>query len=74
MKSTKAKMLEQCKIMIKEHYGFLPKSVMSFKKVPEYEELIGDKNCALRNLGNIGKARRRGGGDASKINYSLSIS
>jgi DNA modification methylase len=70
-RSTKQDMLDQCPFMIKDEFGFIPKSVMAINRNKELDEFVGDKHCKLRNLGNLGKAKRRGGGDASKINYSL---
>jgi len=69
--STQKAMLELCDVNIKETYGMIPESVMQFDNNPELREIIGDHNCSLRNLGDQGKARRRGGGDAAKRNYSI---
>jgi len=71
MITTQKKLLEQCKINVKNTFGMVPTSVLFLDKNKELDELIGDKYCEIRNLGNIGKAKRRGGGRASKLNYSL---
>ena len=53
----------------KEHFGCIPKSIMKFKKEPKLMELIDWDNSELGKV--EGDARKRGGGYASKLRYSI---
>lgn len=69
--STQKKIIEECKINVKDVFGFMPKSVYKFMKIKKYEDIIGDKDYDKRNVGDLGQAKRRGGGFASTLNYSI---
>ena len=68
---TNIRVLDKCQISVKKKFGFIPQSVYKFMKNKEIDNIIEDKKCPNRNLGEEGKAKRRGGGRASYMNYSL---
>jgi DNA modification methylase len=67
--TTSQKLLDKVQYEVKEKYGFIPKSVLSFKKVKELVEFVDDTSI-LRNVVS-GVAKKRGGGFAKTYKYSM---